>query len=181
MIKKDLKYKDYDGNEVEETAYFHLPEPSLVELQFSFTEGLEKGMADMMERDDKVEILRFFKKIVLMAYGIRKGEKNERFAQSEEIAEAWSETNAYNTLYMELFTNSNAAVEFLKGALPGDMASAISEQELKDKMVELSKAQNTEKTEDPTKLSTADLAEKLRLEDEAAAEDEVAADEAASE
>ncbi len=45
----------------------------------------------------------------------------KRFVKSKEMAEAFSQTEAYSDLFMELSTNTDAAIEFAKGIMPAEL------------------------------------------------------------
>jgi hypothetical protein len=65
-----------------------------------------------------------FKKIVLLSYG-EKTPDGKRFVKNDEIREAFSQTAAYDTLFMELATDDKAAADFIKGIMPRDMSQQV--------------------------------------------------------
>ena len=54
-----------------------------------------------------------------MAYGI-KSDDGKRFMKSDQLREEFSQTAAYDALFMELATNDDAAATFIKGVVPKD-------------------------------------------------------------
>ena len=64
--------------------------------------------------------MELFKQIVLKAYG-EKSEDGKRFVKSKEIAEAFSQTEAYSEIFMELAMDEKAAAEFVNGILPANL------------------------------------------------------------
>jgi len=170
MLKKEMTYEDYDGKSVTETLYFHLSKPELIELELSYPEGIEAALKKMVEEENRSSILAFFKKIVLLAYGVR-AEEGKRFIKSEEVSLAFSQTNAYNELYMLFFTDSDEAIKFLKGILPNDLSEQVNEEDLKQRMIAVGKSSVAEEVIDPTTLTTAEIAERNRKAEEAAAQD----------
>ena len=42
MFEKTIKFLDFDENEREETFYFHLSKPEIIELELSKEGGLQK-------------------------------------------------------------------------------------------------------------------------------------------
>lgn len=50
-----------------------------------------------------------------------------RFEKSYEKSLAFSQTDAYNRLYMELISDAKKAAEFINGIVPPDVAKAAAE------------------------------------------------------
>jgi len=123
MLKKTITYTDYNGVERTEDFYFNLSKAEIAEMELS-TEG---GFAEMIQRivnaKDAAAIVDIFKKMILKAYGI-KSDDGKRFMKSKEISEAFSQTEAYSQLFIELSTNADAGAAFVKGIMPADMVAA---------------------------------------------------------
>lgn len=127
MIVKRIKYTDYDGNEREENFRFNLTEAELMKMEFNTVGGLEALINKIVDEKDTKRIGELFDKILLTAYG-EKSEDGKRFVKSPEISKAFSETEAYNILYMELLTNENAAKTFIAGLVPQAMTGNANNQ-----------------------------------------------------
>lgn len=119
MLKKTMKYKNYNDEEVEQDFYFHLNEAELLEMELSAEGGLEETVKRLMIAKDGKEIVSMFKKLILQSYGIKT--PDGRFEKSEELSKKFSETAAYPILYLELATNSDAASAFINGIMPKEM------------------------------------------------------------
>lgn len=117
MLKKTITYTDYNGTERTEDFYFNLSKAEVADLEM----GVEGGLSTMIEKivaaKDTPAILAIFKKLVLQAYG-EKSVDGKRFIKSEEISTAFSQTEAYSDLYMELATNADEAAKFFNGIIP---------------------------------------------------------------
>lgn len=124
MLKREITYEDFEGNEITEVFYFNISKPELVELEVEKKEGFDAWIKQIIEAEDNKTLVGVFKKIVLMAYG-QKSEDGKRFIKSDQMAEEFSQTNAYSELFMELATNEGAAAEFLIATLPKDMAGEV--------------------------------------------------------
>lgn len=120
MLKREIKYLDFDGNPQVEECWFHINKSEAFELQGDFDEDLQDMIKRIIAEKDMQSLLKLFKRIVLMAYGVR-SEDGKRFIKSEQLREEFSQTAAFDALYMELATSDNAAAEFIIGALPKDM------------------------------------------------------------
>lgn len=124
MLKREIKYEDFDGNEVTEVFYFNLSKPELIELEVEQKGGLSAWIEGIVKSNDNKEIIAAFKKLVLLAYG-EKSEDGKRFVKNDEIREDFSHTAAYQALFMDLAMNAGAAADFVKGVLPRDMVKDV--------------------------------------------------------
>ena len=125
MIEKVIHYVDFDGNEQDEIAHFHLSEAALSRMSISFEGGMEAYLRKIVEEKDTAKILDVFEEIIRKAYGRREG---KRFIQSPEMTEEFTQTEAYSELYMELLTDEDAAAEFIKGVLPAKLSAKLPEE-----------------------------------------------------
>lgn len=131
MLKKTITYTDYDGEKRTEDFFFYLSKAELIEMQYSENGGLEKLLEKIMKEKDTKRMMELFKKIILKAYG-EKSLDGRRFIKNPELTEAFTQTEAYSELFMELATDDKAASDFINGVLPGDLSKKISELEKTD-------------------------------------------------
>ena len=117
MLTKTITYTDYDGTERTEKFYFNLTEAELVEMEVSATGGLTRYIEKILEGKDGAKIMGVFKDLLFKAYG-EKSADGRRFIKSEELSMAFSQTEAYNKLFMELCTDDKAAAAFVNGIIP---------------------------------------------------------------
>lgn len=117
MIKKTIKYVDFDGVERVEDFYFHLSKAEAVEMLVSEEGGYEKYIEKIVSTRDNRKIVEIFKDLVLRSYG-EKSLDGRRFVKSKVLSDAFSQTNAYEELFMELAENADVAAAFVKGVLP---------------------------------------------------------------
>lgn len=120
MLKKTIKYKDFNGNEREEDFYFNLMQSEIAELELSTAGGFTESIQKIIQTQDGPEIIKQFKKIILKSYG-EKSADGKRFIKSDELSEAFSQTNAYSELFMELATDDEAASAFINGIVPDEL------------------------------------------------------------
>lgn len=117
MLKKTITYIDYNDNERKEDFYFNLTQAEVIEMEMSTSGGLVEMINRIVAAQDAPAIISVFKKLILKAYG-EKSPDGKRFIKSEEISEAFSQTEAYSQLFTELATNAEAATEFVNGIIP---------------------------------------------------------------
>lgn len=130
MLKKIITYKDYNGVERKEDFYFNLSRAEVLEMEASYVGGFSGMVEKIIAAKDNETIFKVFKDMVLKAYGERTLD-GKRFRKVDDNGRplwvAFSETEAYSNLIMELAKNTAAAVEFVNGVLPGDMISSKDE------------------------------------------------------
>ena len=127
MIKKPITYTDYNGNERTEDFYFNLSKAEVMEMEMSTTGGMAEKIQRIVAAQDQTEIIKVFKELILKAYG-EKSADGKRFIKSEELSTAFSQTEAYSILFMELATDADKAAEFVNGVVPADMAKQANAQ-----------------------------------------------------
>ena len=121
MLKKTITYEDFNGEEVSEDFYFHLSKAELVELEMSQEGGLSAWLEGVVAAEDGKSIIAEFKKIILTSYGKRSPD-GKRFTKNQQLREEFESTEAYSTLFMELVTDTDSAVQFVSGIIPSGMA-----------------------------------------------------------
>ena len=120
MLKKTFNFTDYNGVERTETHYFNLTRAEISELNFSEIGGLEAYLKRIIAADNLPELIKIFKKLICMSYGVISPD-GRRFIKNDEVLKDFTETEAFSQLYMELSTDSKAASEFVNGIIPADM------------------------------------------------------------
>lgn len=136
MLKKVVKYNDFDGNERIDTLFFNLTQIELTEMAMDLPEDIQTKIGDDPNKVDRdaafalIEtlggkgILDFIKKLVLKSYGI-KSEDGYTFEKSEEISRRFSHTLAFDTIVMELMSDENTAANFVNSVMDPNAAKKI--------------------------------------------------------
>lgn len=117
MLTKKITYTDYDGNERTETFYFNLSRSEITELQLTYPGGYAQYIERSVDSKDRPKLMEMFKDVIMRSYG-EKSEDGRRLIKSSELSTSFMQTEAYDELFMELITDPNAAVGFIKGVLP---------------------------------------------------------------
>ena len=117
MLKKTITYTDYDGVERTEDFFFNLSKAEVAEMELSNQGGMIRMLKQIAENQDRKRLVGLFKEFILKSYG-EKSPDGRRFIKSKELSEAFSQTEAYSTLYMELVTNDEMASAFINGIMP---------------------------------------------------------------
>ena len=120
MLKKTIKYTDYDGNEREEDFYFNLSKAEVTEMELSKEGGMSEYIKKISAAQNAPELIKLFKEIITKSYG-EKSLDGKRFIKNKEITEAFTQTEAYSELFVELASNADEAVKFINGIMPKNM------------------------------------------------------------
>lgn len=120
MLKKTITYVDYNGMERTEDFYFNLSKAEVAEMELSVQGGFSKMLEEIIASKDNVQIVNLFKQMVLKSYG-EKSPDGRRFIKSEEISQAFAQTEAYSEIFMELALNEDKAAEFVNGIMPANL------------------------------------------------------------
>lgn len=138
MLKKEIKYTDYNGVERKETFLFHLTKAELMEMEMGTVGGLTESITNIINSQNTPEIIKIFKEIILKAYG-EKSADGKRFIKVDNtgvpLSIGFSQTEAYSELFMELATNADEAAKFIQGIMPSDV-------EISDEQIEKIKTEN---------------------------------------
>lgn len=130
MLKKTITYTDYNGSERTEDFYFNLSKAEIMEMEMSISGGLAEMITKIVAAQDAPAIIKIFKDLVLKAYG-EKSPDGKRFIKSDEIATAFSQTEAYSQLFMELATDADAASKFVNGIIPAAEKTSVTPKKIK--------------------------------------------------
>lgn len=114
MYVREITYTDFDGNERTEKFYFNLTKAELAKLELSKEGGLTNLINKITLEKDAKKLWDLFEEIVMLAYG-EKSLDGRRFVKSQEVKDAFRETNAFSDFIMELATDANKASEFVSG------------------------------------------------------------------
>lgn len=121
MLKKTIKYSDYNGDKREESFYFNLSKAEVAEMDLSTPGGYTEMINQIIEAKDTTSLVKVFKELILKAYGERPLD-SKYFIKIDEngrpLYNKFMQTEAYSELFMELSTNTESAIEFVNGIMP---------------------------------------------------------------
>lgn len=147
MLKERIKYTDFLGQEREEDFYFNLSkaELSIMNVSAEGEGGLQEQLRNMVLNREAAKIIEFFEGFVSRSFGIRT-EDGRSFVKTATARDQFLGSPAYDQLFMRLVTDSEYAVTFLKGVLPGDMGeefdAAVSAEEAKQRSSQEARARS---------------------------------------
>ena len=121
MLIKTITFKDYFGNERTQDFYFNLNESELTDMNLMVKGGLERQIKNIIATQDQPKLIEYFKSVILASYG-KISEDGIRFIKSKELSTEFSQTDAFNKLYMELVSDADKAADFINGIVPQELA-----------------------------------------------------------
>jgi len=124
MIIKPITYTDYNGKSVTKNYYFHLNKFEWLELEAYTKNGLVENLKDALETNNSKKIIDILRKIILRAYGEKNSDTGE-FCKNDDLAVAFSKTEAFSELFFELAYDENKSREFFMALIPPDMKQAL--------------------------------------------------------
>lgn len=120
MLKKQITFKDYDGNDKTTTLYFHLNKFEWLELEAYTKGGLIENLQHAIETGNAKKTIDILKKIILRAYG-EKNSETGAFEKSDDIAIRFSKTDAFSELFYELAYDEEKSQSFFMGLIPVEL------------------------------------------------------------
>ena len=127
MLKKIITYTDYNGVERTEPFYFNLSKAELMEMELGVTGGMTEMLDKIISAKDAPSLMKTFKEMIMKSYGI-KSDDGKRLIKSEELSIAFTQTEAYSILFMELITDDKAAADFVNGIIPNEIQAEVAAQ-----------------------------------------------------
>ena len=127
MLKKIITYTDYNGVERTEPFYFNLSKAELMEMELGVTGGMTEMLDKIIAAKDAPSLMKTFKEMIMKAYGV-KSDDGKRLIKSEELSIAFTQTEAYSVLFMELITDDKAASDFVNGIIPNEIKDKVADQ-----------------------------------------------------
>lgn len=115
MLKREITYKNLDGETVTNEFYFNLTKAEIAELELSHFGGLGEFIKRVSATQDQKVLVEEFKRIILLCYGIRDGDS---FIKTDQLRQRFEGTNAYSELFIEFLTVPGSLETFIRGVVP---------------------------------------------------------------
>ena len=125
MVVREVKVKDFKGQERDYKLYFNMTEAEIMDFEFGRERG---GISEFYDRilraQDIPAIIQALKDVIISSYGILSAD-GELFQKGEEISKRFTFTTAYSEFMMRLYTNDQYAQKFLKELFPEEVMKKI--------------------------------------------------------
>lgn len=126
MRKETITYTDFNDVERTEVHYFNISKSEIADMEMSTVGGYSEMLKRLVQAEDRPTLSKIFKEFLLKAYGIKSAD-GKRFEKSEEISEAFSQTGAFDVLYMRLLSDTQFAIDFVNSVFPTDIQKKLAE------------------------------------------------------
>ena len=129
MLKKVIKYTDYDGNDQELTAYFNLTKTECMDLDLEFEEdgGLLNHLKNLFANKVDGELPKkpavdFIKLLVERSYGVRPKDDPTLFVKEDDngrpLYRKFKQSPAYSEFIYNLLSGEDSLDEFAMKVMP---------------------------------------------------------------
>lgn len=117
MYEKEIKFKDFFGNDKTQKYFFNLSESEILDAQFDSNGDFSMLIQGIANTKDKDTLGKLFKEIILRSYG-EPSPDGIYFNKTKEIRDRFENSAPYNALYMELLFDADKASEFINRVIP---------------------------------------------------------------
>lgn len=131
MLKKTIKFEDYNGEQRSEVYYFNLTKSELTRWNFDHPEGIASYMKKLLKENNYRELLRVFEDLISMSYGVPDAD-GLHFRKSKALVEDFENSPAYDELFMELVNDNVKFEAFITALVPRDLAAEIKKQQAEE-------------------------------------------------
>lgn len=121
MLKKKVKYLDFNDKEVTEEFYFNLTTPEVTRIIAKIGSDIDVYAEKLAKEEDYEGIIDFTEMLILTSYGV-KSEDGKRFVKSKEARENFEYSAAYAELFETLMTDPEQSKAFGQGLMRGAKA-----------------------------------------------------------
>lgn len=139
MLKKTVKYTDFNGDPQVEDFYFNLTKAELVELEVSVEDGLSSLIKKIAASTDGNVIMSTFKDIIARSYGVRSTD-GKSFIKTPEATLNFMGSAAYSEMFMDMVGDADKMSEFIRGIVPADLVKQIDSDQPSEETAEALKA-----------------------------------------
>jgi len=127
MLPKTIRYKNpFTGEEVEKEYFFALSRAEIAKMKLAHRGDIEQYFKEIVERKDGAELIEVYEGLLLKAVGIREG---DRLVKSQDIVDEFTQTGAYEELFMELIQSDDAGLGFFVKVFPEGLMEEVQAKE----------------------------------------------------
>lgn len=116
MIKKVIRFTNFNDEEVEQTVMFNLSEQDVLDILIEFPDGFEIIVDNWEKTGDFSEMFRLFKAVIQKAYGV-KSEDGMYFRKTDQLSADFMQSAAYEELFRLLRNDDDLAIEFFNNLI----------------------------------------------------------------
>jgi hypothetical protein len=124
MIKKEIKFYDFEDHEVTETHYFHLTKIEILEWNKEAggaNGGLQKVLEDIQASKDPLEVISLIGEIIQRSYGRKDPNSPTNFIKDETEQKIFVKSLQGEALLSDLLNSPETLFDFVYGIIPRDL------------------------------------------------------------
>lgn len=139
MLKKTIKYVDFNDIEREEDFYFNLSKTELLHISQGRNGDFLNYLRSIINSKSISNIYDIFVDIILKSYG-KRSDDGRSFIKSQEQSDLFKHSPAFDELVFELLSDSEKAAEFINGIVPKSISEKLeNDPDVKKEMEKLRK------------------------------------------
>lgn len=125
MLKKTIEYTDYEGNERKSDYYFSMSKAEVIKWLTSTGEyTLDKAVKMISDNRNMGKLVDLIDELIHRSYGVKSLDGNN-FIKNETEWLKFSQSPAYDVIFMELIGDAKKAANFFNGVIPQDLAAEV--------------------------------------------------------
>ena len=126
MIKYNVNYKDWNGNERTDVCRFNINEVELRQLNAKYGGNLDTYFARIYQEKDEKAMMDFVLEVMRLAYGVM-DDDGVHFRKSEKIWEDWVSSPSFEKFFVDTMASDVESGKFIKGVLPAKLREAVND------------------------------------------------------
>jgi hypothetical protein len=123
-VKRTIRFRDLDGNLVEQDWYFSLGTTDALEMGLVSHEDVAAYLNDVLKSRDSLKLLEAWKELLFRSVGWREG---NLLVKGAEVIREFKQGGAFEQLLSELLEAEDAGAEFFLAIMPDDVQEKIAE------------------------------------------------------
>ena len=122
MVRREIKFTDFNGKSQSEVAYFNVNKAELGKLQMRHNGTYLDHLKLLSEKKRVEEMYNFVYELILDAYG-EKDPEGRKFIKTPEMRADFEQSLPFSELILQLVTNPEDLAAFVKGIMPPDLVT----------------------------------------------------------
>lgn len=131
MLKKIVKFEDFNGEEQEAEVHFNLTKTELANYYAQFEGGFDQYFKDAIRRGDIQTVSALMFNFIHLSYG-QKSPDGLKFVKTEEDLQLFQQTAVYDQICTEVMSDVDSFLDFVYAIVPkkvGEEAKKLMDKE----------------------------------------------------
>ena len=124
MIKYNVNYQDWNGNNRTDVCRFNINEVELRQLNAKYGGNLDTYFARIHQEQNEKAMMDFVLEIMRLSYGVM-DDDGVHFRKSEKIWEDWVSSPSFDKFFMDTMSSDVESAKFIRGVLPAKLREAV--------------------------------------------------------